>query len=194
MAEGQNIQGASASGPEGGFAAFISYLSKVVDPIGKYGGAIGSIALAVMMFLTVVDVLGRFIGGFEVIHDLAGFVGPVPGSFELTELLLGLLIAFSLGYCALHKGHIRVDLLLQYTGRKQTLWFDIFAYGISFLFYCVLAWQAWKNAGNLHNNTLATSVLSIPVYPFAFILVAGASILALVLLRDLLKSIEGVMK
>jgi TRAP-type transport system small permease protein len=194
MVEGQNVQMPKAPDAEGGFARFISYLSKVVDPIGKYGGAIGSAVLAVMMFLTVVDVLGRFIGGFDVIHKLAGFIGPVPGSFEMTELMLGLLIAFGLGYCATHKGHIRVDLLLQYTTRKQTLWFDIFAYGISFLFYCVLAWQCWSNAANLKGNQLATSVLSIPVYPFAFILVLGASILALVLLRDLLKSIEGVMK
>jgi TRAP-type C4-dicarboxylate transport system permease small subunit len=183
-----------AAAPAGGFARFISSLSKLIDPVARYGGVVGGFALAFMMFLTVFDVLGRAVGGISFIHNIASFIGPVPGSLEMTELLLGILVSFGLGYCALRKGHIRVDLVMQYTSRKQNLWFDIFTYGFSFLFYCGVAWQAWNNGFSIYANQLTTANLSIPVFPFPFVLVLGAAIIALVLLRDFLKSIEEVRK
>jgi TRAP-type C4-dicarboxylate transport system permease small subunit len=177
-----------------GFSKFIAGLSKVVDPLCKVGGAIGGFALAYMMFLTIIDVLGRAIGSSDAIHKAMSFVGPVPGSLEMTELMLGVLISFGLGYTALKKGHIRVDLLLQYTSQKQNYWFDVITYLLSFVFYCGVTWQAWLNGFSLYGNHLSTANLHIPIYPFPFILVLGAAIVALVFLRDFLKAVEEVMR
>ncbi len=185
---------AAGGAPAGGFSKFIYYLSKVVDPLSKYGGAVGCVAVAFMMFMTVVDVLGRYLGGYDVIHNAIGFFRPVPGSLEMTQLLLGVLISFGLGYCALKKGHIRVDLVLQYTSKKVTAWFDVFTYGISCLFYCGVVWQAWNNGASLISDQLKTAVLGIPIYPFPFVLMVGAAIIALVLLRDLFESVAEVTK
>ena len=192
--DGQTSQQIASPVPAGCFAKFVSYLSKVVYPIGKYGGAVGCVALAFMMFMTVVDVLGRYLGWYDVIHNVIGFFRPVPGSLEMTQLLLGVLISFGLGYCALKKGHIRVDLVLQYTSKKVTSWFDVFTYGISFLFYCGVIWQAWNNGFSLYSDQLKTAVLGIPIYPFPFVLMVGGAIIALVLLRDLFKSLEEARK
>jgi TRAP-type C4-dicarboxylate transport system permease small subunit len=177
-----------------GFSKLIAGMSKIVDPLCKWGGAIGGFALAYMMFMTVLDVLGRAIGGVNFIHKVISVIGPVPGSLEMTEIMLGILISFGLGYTALKKGHIRVDLLLQYTSKKQTSWFDVFTYFLSFALYCGITWQAWLNGFSLFKDQLRTAVLSIPVFPFSFILVMGAAIVALVFLRDFLKSIEEVMR
>ncbi len=191
--EGPTNQAVARAAPTGGYAKFIAALNRVIDPIAKYGGYIGSVALAFMMFLTVFDVLGRGFGSWAWVHDHLG-VGPIQGSMELTELALGVLVTFALGYCALRKGHIRVDLIMQYTSRKQNLVFDLFTYAISCLFYIGIAWQAVNNGIAIHENQLETASLAIPVYPFAFILVIGASIMALVLLRDFLATIEEVRK
>lgn len=188
-----NIAAAGAA-PAGGFSKFIYYLSKVVDPLSQYGGWIAAVALAFMMFMTVIDILGRKIGGFSFIHSIGGFIGPVPGSLEMTELGLGVLISFGLGYTASKKGHIRVDLLLQYTSKKQTSWFDLCTYLLSFLMYCGVAWQAWKIGMSIYSSQLKTAVLGISIFPFPFVLVLGASIMALVFLRDFLTSIEEVSK
>jgi TRAP-type C4-dicarboxylate transport system permease small subunit len=190
--EGQTNRAATRSAPADGFARFVSGLSKVIDPIARYGGAIGAGILAFMMFLTVIDVLGRFLGGFEIVRDYLSFMGPVSGSMEMTELALGILVTFGLGYCALHKGHIRVDLLLQYTSRKANLWFDIFTYAISFIFFIGVVWQSWVTGFSIHESQLSTAVLSIPIYPFPFVMMLGLAILALVLIRDFLQSIEEV--
>ncbi len=183
---------AAGGAPEGGFSKFIYYLSKVVDPLSKYGGWVGAVSLAFMMFMTVIDILGRKIGDVSFLHTIG--VGPVPGSLEMTELGLGVLISFGLGYTASKKGHIRVDLLLTYTNKKQTSWFDLFTYLLSFLMYCGIAWQAWKIGVSIYASQLKTAVLGISIFPFPFVLVLGASIMALVLLRDFLTSIKEVSK
>jgi TRAP-type C4-dicarboxylate transport system permease small subunit len=188
----QTDTAAVGAAPVGGFSKFIYYLSKVVDPITRFGSWISATALAFMMFMTVTDVLGRKFGGFSFVHTLAGFIGPVPGSLEITELVLGIVIAFGLGYTASKKGHIRVDLLLTYATKKQTAWFDVFTYFLSFVMYCGIAWQAWKIGMSIYASQLKTAVLSISIFPFPFVLVLGAAIVALVFLRDFLISIKEV--
>ncbi len=188
----QTKAAAANAAPAGGFSKFIYYLSKVVDPLSKYGGWVGATSLAFMMFMTVIDILGRKIGDFSFLHNIG--IGPVPGSLEMTELGLGVLISCGLGYTASKKGHIRVDLLLTYTTKKQTSWFDLFTYLLSFLMYCGIAWQAWKIGISIYAGQLKTAVLGISIFPFPFVLVLGAAIVALVLLRDFLTSIEEVVK
>jgi len=177
-----------------GFSRFIAGISKVIDPLAKYGGYVASVSLAFMMFLTVLDVIGRKLGDWSFIQQHLDFIGPISGSLEMTELGLGVLVSLGLGYCALKKGHIRVDLIMQYTSRKANQWFDVFAYGISALFYCAVAWQAWNNGFSIIANDLKTAVLMIPIYPFPFVLVLGAAILALVFFRDFFNAIEEVRK
>jgi TRAP-type transport system small permease protein len=182
-----------ASRSPGGFARFINGYSKVVDPIAKYGGSIGAAALAIMMFLTVFDVLGRAIGG-SWIHNITTFFKPISGTTEITEFLMSILVVFGLGYMALHKGHIRVDLILQYTSKKVTQWIDVYTYFFSTALYVLITWQCWYNVTSKYSSGLTSATLLIPLYPFIFITMIGSGILTLVLLRDLLKSIEEVGK
>jgi TRAP-type C4-dicarboxylate transport system permease small subunit len=170
--------------PPNALAIVIKFLSRVVSPLsGVLGAVIASTAIAAMMFLTFFDVAGRFV-----------LNKPISGSLEVTEYLMGLLVSFGLGYCALKKGHIRVDLIMQYTSRKVNLWFDLFAYGISFLMYIFITWQIWQYGVSKYTSKMTSSVLLIPVYPFAFIMAIGAAFLVLVFLRDFLQSIEEVSK
>jgi TRAP-type C4-dicarboxylate transport system permease small subunit len=167
-------------------------MDKVVNPLAKYGSYIGALFLAVMMFLTFFDVISNQLGKWAVINSRTDFFGPIIGGQELVELLMLVAVSFALAYCALRQGHIRVDLIMQYTSKKANLWFDIFAYGVSMLFYVIIAWQAFKyGLDNIHDKNV-TTILTIPTYPFNFIVFIGSVINTLVFLRDFLKSIEGV--
>jgi TRAP-type transport system small permease protein len=192
--EGQDTQAGPASKSPGGFAKFIGRYSKIVDPIARYGGAIGATALAIMMFLTVFDVLGRFIGGFEWVHNITSFFKPITGTTEITEFLMSILVVFGLGYMALHKGHIRVDLILQYTSKKMNQWIDVYTYFLSSALYILITWQCWYNVTSKYESGLTSATLLIPLYPFIFITMIGSGVLALVLFRDFLKSIDEVRK
>jgi TRAP-type transport system small permease protein len=177
-----------------GFTRFINGYSKVVDPIAKYGGGVGAIALAIMMFLTVFDVLGRAIGGINWVHNITTFFKPISGTTELTEFLMSILVVFGLGYMALHKGHIRVDLVLQYTSKKLTQWIDVYTYFFSAALYIMITWQCWYNVTSKYNSNLTSATLLIPLYPFIFITMIGAGICALILIRDFLKAVDEVRK
>jgi TRAP-type transport system small permease protein len=173
----------------------ILVLSRIVEPLsGVFGAAIASAMLAAMMFLTFCDVVGSQVGRIHFISDHTGFFKPIIGSQEVTELMMVILVSFALAYCALHKGHIRVDILMQYTSNKVNHWFNIFAYGISSIFFAFIVWQAWLYAWDNISTHVVTAVLLIPVYPFNFLLVIGAATTVLIFLRDFLRSIEEVIK
>jgi TRAP-type transport system small permease protein len=169
--------------PVTGMGKAVKLLEKITIPLGTAGLAIGCTMIALMMFLTFFDVGGRFL-----------LNKPITGSLELTEFMMSMVASFGIGYCALRKGHIRVDLILQYTSKKTTAWFDVFTYAISCSFYAVLTWQSFNNAISQMNSKLTSSVLFIPVYPFVFLLVIGTTILTLILLKDTLQSIDEVKK
>ena len=168
--------------PMSGLAKFVIHLSKVIDPlVNIVGVTIACISLAAMMFLTFFDVAGR--------HMLNK---PIVGSLEIIEFLMVLLVTFGLGYCALKNGHIRVDVIMQFTTRKVNLWFDIFAYCISCIFYIFITWRVWLYGISIYKGNLTSPTLLIPVYPFVFLLSVGAAFVALVFLREFLKSIDEV--
>jgi TRAP-type C4-dicarboxylate transport system permease small subunit len=166
-----------------GLAKVGAFLDKIVGPLSRYGLVLACCVLAGMMFLTFFDVGGRFV-----------LNKPITGSLELTEFMMSVLASFGIGYCAMRKGHIRVDLLMQYTSKRANLWFDVCTYAISCLFYAVVTWQSWNDAISQLNSKLTSSVLFIPVYPFVFVLVIGVGILTLIMLKDLLYSINEVRK
>jgi TRAP-type transport system small permease protein len=197
MAEktGKDMEIISTPNSTRGLARLVSYLDKVINPVsGIAGAAIAATALATMMFLTFVDVAGGQLGKLSFINSHTSFFKPILGSQEITELIMLTLVAFALSYTALKKNHIRVDLIMQYTSRKANLWFDIFTYGISCIFYIFIAWQGWIYGMSNITDHKVTNVLEIPFYPFNFILVIGAAIAVLVFFRDFLKSIEEVAK
>lgn len=170
----------------------IFYLSKVLDPLAVVGAVIACASLAAMMFLTFFDVAGTQLGKVGFIHNLTDFFRPIIGSQEITELMMVVLVAFALSYTALRKGHIRVDLVMQYTSKKANHWFDVFTYGFSCIMYILIAWQAWVYAFDNLDTGVVSTILSVPIPPFNFLLVIGAGLAALVFLRDFLKSIEEV--
>jgi TRAP-type C4-dicarboxylate transport system permease small subunit len=181
--ENQTRKVAVAGNYPGGLGIIIAFLSRLVDPLIKLGVIIAGTALFAMMTMTFVDVAGRW-----VINK------PIPGSIELTEFYMALIAAFGIGYCGLRKGHIRVDILFQYAPQKVNRWLDILAYGLTFIIFFVVTWRVFLNAVSSLQAGQTSAILHIPNYPFIFIVVIGAAILSLVMLRDLLKSIAEVMK
>lgn len=170
-------------------------LNKIIDPLcGIVGALIASVMLAAMMFLTFADVIGGQLGKLSFITDHTGLIKPIVGSQEMTEIMMLVLVSFALGYCALQKGHIRVDLLFQFTPSRVTRWFSILAYGVSCVFYALITWQGWLFAWDNLSSGMVSSVLLIPIYPFNFLMVAGAAIIVLVFLRDFLESIQEVVR
>jgi TRAP-type C4-dicarboxylate transport system permease small subunit len=177
---------------KGLLASIVHCLDIVVNPTCKYGAYISAFMLAALMFLTFIDTIFGRLGKWSLINSQTNFFGPIVGSQEVSELLMLVFIVFALAYCAREQGHIRVDLILQHVSPKANLGFDIIANFFSFIFYIFITWQAIQFGLDNIRDKSVTTILTIPHTPFNFILAVGAALVALVFLRDFLKSIKEV--
>jgi len=151
-------------------------LSRIITPVTRILFYIGLVFLAGMMFLTAADVIGRYF-----------LNSPVLGSFEITEYLMVILMASSLAYCGIMKGHVEIELV---TDRLPDSTQSILGCVTSFLglgLFVFITWQSFIYIGDLAASKAATTVLLIPAWPFVLILAIGLTVFCLVLLLRFLE-------
>ena len=129
-------------------------------------GVAASIILLAMMLLTTVDVVARYV-----------FNRPLRGAFEITELLLLVLIFAGLPLVSFTNEHAVMDFIDRLLGRRTLRGLqgvvDLTSAGLMF----VLAWLVWRKADRIWAYQDATDVLRILYGPFVYFM-AGALALA----------------
>ena len=119
---------------------------------------VGATALTLMMLLTAVDVCLRYI-----------FDSPITGSYELTEFMMAILVAFGLAYTAVHQGHINVDLLITNTSQRTQAVINSITALLSVGFFVLMTWRSFFYAEKLRIDGYTSQSLLIPTYPFAYV-------------------------
>jgi TRAP-type transport system small permease protein len=132
--------------------------SRVADVV--LGGAASAILLA-MVLLTVVDVVARYV-----------FNRPVRGAFEVTELMLVVLIFAGLPLVSYAEEHAVMDFIDRVLGPRgrRTLHRAVQAACAGFMF--LLAWLTWLKADRIWAYRDATDVLRIVYGPFVYFMAA----------------------
>jgi TRAP-type C4-dicarboxylate transport system permease small subunit len=161
------------------FKKLVARSGKVADRIIRWINHAGVTVLAMMMFLTVTDVTLRY-----------GFNKPVLGSFEITEFMMTILAACTIGYAAVLKAHVNVDLVFTRLPERIQGIISVFTSLVCVAFFGLMSWRNIYQSSVLRNAHSVSSALSIPEFPFVFILGIGFGIIALVFLVELLKSIK----
>lgn len=132
-------------------------------------GVIAAAVLFAMMMLTAVDVVGRYV-----------LNRPVPGAFEVTEMMLAALIYCGLPLVSQRREHIVIDTFdyLMSRGVKRAL--DMAAEVLCSATLFGLAWLVFRRAGRVAEYGDTTNVLKLPLAPLAYLmaamLLAGAMI------------------
>jgi TRAP-type transport system small permease protein len=129
---------------------------------------LAGVALMSMMFLTAVDVVGRYF-----------FARSVPGAFELTELMLVVIIFLALPSLSYSGGQIETDLFE--SAMPPALWRGLYRAARLLAAFCLayVAWKSWTKAGNM-KITDTTSALGIALLPFAYLITIMTALAALV--------------
>jgi TRAP-type C4-dicarboxylate transport system permease small subunit len=120
-------------------------------------GAGASAILLLLMLLTFVDVVARYV-----------FNRPVSGAFEVTELLLLILIFAGLPLVSYADEHVTMDFidrLLSERGRRRL---QHGVHVISAAVLALLAWLVWLKADRIWGYRDATDVLRIVYGPFVY--------------------------
>ncbi len=129
-----------------------------------------------MMLLTAVDVGGRYL-----------FRSPIMGVFELTEFMMVCVVFLSLAFTQSEKGHIEVDLVVRRFPKHLQHAVSVVNNLLTFLVLGLIAWKGFERALEVMELEEVSGTLSIPVYPFLFVVSLGAGVMALEILGDLMK-------
>ena len=120
-------------------------------------GIAASLILFLMMLLTFVDVVARYLFNF-----------PLRGGFEITELMLLVLIFAGLPLVSHADEHVTMDFIdrmLPEAGRRFLVRL-VHAVCAAVMFF--LTWQVWIKAGRISGYGDTTDVLRILVGPFVY--------------------------
>jgi len=145
------------------------------------GVAIGAAFLTGMMVLIVANIIYRLFGHV------------IPGSYEISTLMIVVAVAFALGYAAVHNSHIVVKIVVaRFSQRWQSI-LGVLMSLISIGTWAVIAWASY-NVLSQRWLTEMTDLLDIPYLPFRMIFVLGLVVFCLVYVTDLVNALRQVVK
>ncbi len=160
------------------------WLKKLIEPFSRVVNSVGVAFLVAMMLLTTVDVGLRY-----------ALNRPITGSYELTQFMMTILVAFGLAYTAVHKGHINVDMVIIRLSPRVQAVTNATTCLLSLGVFALVAWQSIKYGESLRLAGLTSAQLLVPIYPFVFVIAFGSILLCLVFVYNLLeylgKVVEG---
>jgi TRAP-type transport system small permease protein len=120
-------------------------------------GVAASTILFAMMLLTFADVVGRYL-----------FNRPVPGAFEVTELMLLVLIFAGLPMVVHADEHAVMDFIDRAVGPRGRDTVARIVQGLGAAVMFLLAWLVWGKADRIWEYRDATDVLRIVYGPFVY--------------------------
>lgn len=179
----EEVDSNSAVGP--GLARATSTLERFnqrFDPIVRGVMYVGAAILFLWTCFMFVDVLLRYV-----------FNRPIPGSIDITSLVLVFLTFFAVAYTQLQKGHITVDLVTSKLTPRAELALSTAMYIISTAIIGVLVWRGVLNTIHYHNIG-AMGPSGISFLPGAAAVPFGGTFLFVTFLRDLITKIVECVK
>ncbi len=144
----------------------------------KYMDWVAGIVLVLMMLLTSLDVILRYLGK------------PIIGTYDLVTLGAAFVFGFALPKTSWDKIHVTVDVLVIFMVDRHPRIkdiFDIFNKVIALLFFVLLGWNFAKLGMTYSKVGEGTLTLAVPLYPIAYLLGLCCVVQCLVLVADIVK-------
>jgi len=136
-----------------------------------------------MMASTVIDVVGAKV-----------FKWPLPVGTEAVYLFQVIAIAAAIAFAQIDGRHIRVELFVDKLPRRARAFFHGLASLLGLVLFVILIWESYEYGQALRFAKDVTATSQIPLFPFAFWLTLSFIPVCLILLGELLNSIQEVFK
>lgn len=121
-------------------------------------------ALLGILFLTVADIIGR-----------SAFRRPVPGTVEMTGMILVVVVFMAVAHSEDMGDHITIDLLYERAGTRLRLFLDVFADLLTIAVVGLLSYQLYQFTLRNQASGAETPVLDLPVWPFVLVAAVGSA-------------------
>ena len=146
---------------------------KSLDTLVRILSYAGTSFLIVLIGLSTVDVVLRYF-----------FNSPIPGTIEIIELTMVVLVFFSIAYTHVTKSHVRVEVLSGVLKPSGKLILESIA---CFNSIVVLLLVIWRSAVFAFETPDMTMIHGIPITPFAALVPLGSILMLLLFIRDYLE-------
>jgi TRAP-type C4-dicarboxylate transport system permease small subunit len=137
---------------------------------------IGGVALTLMMFLTVSDVIMRALG-----H-------PILGTYEVVSLTLAIVIGFTIPVVSLDKGHVYMEVLLDKLSGNGRAVMITFTRVLCIILFFIIGYNLFRVGNEFHASGEVSSTLKIPFFPMAYGVGICCFIECLVFVADIIRA------
>ena len=151
-------------------------------PLSRWLNWAGAGVLILMALLVCANIVTRLFGQ------------PIRGTFELVEFSLVIVISFSLAYGSVTRCHTAVDLLVRRFSQRTQAVIDSITCLIGIGLFALVAWRCCLLAARLWRIGEVSTTLWIPFFPLLYGVAVSCTLVCLVLLIDLSKSLAQVVR
>ena len=125
-----------------------------------------------------------------------GFVigKPLPGDFELTEILVAVAVFSFLPYCQLTDANVTADLFTARAGPRTVAALGLLAALLALAIGVLLLWRTWAGMIDYRQFVETTAILKIPIWVAYVPAVASLALLVLACVVVLLKNARALMR
>lgn len=141
---------------------------RMLGLLGRVADFISSVALFGLMAMGFVDVIGR-----NLLNK------PLPGTIELTELLMATMIFAVLPSISRQNDHVVIDLLDAVVPARFKRAQLAFANSLGVIAFAVICWQVWVEAGKTAKYGVTTPYFEIPLAPTLYVMSVMAALASL---------------
>jgi TRAP-type C4-dicarboxylate transport system permease small subunit len=143
----------------------------VAAPLCRLLTLVAAGCLALMAVLSVVDVFGRYL-----------LNRPLPGTLELSEFCLALLVFFGLGSTGLSNSQVVVDIVIERLPPRLRAATEAANAILGAGLWGLIAWRSADQAWHVAQKSEVSTILALPAAPFIYAVAFGSAVMVLALL------------
>jgi TRAP-type C4-dicarboxylate transport system permease small subunit len=147
--------------------------------VSNVGVMISMALLLCVMFFTTADVTCRYFG-----H-------PIPGSYQISELVLVWIVCLAWPFATWNKGHIRVEMLLLKFPQRVRETLEFMSSLLTLCIFGLIFWQGIEMIMMTIRLNELVSIIDVPLYPFLIVVPLGALLVCPVVLVQLAQWVAG---
>ena len=162
----------------GFYQRYVAVLRGVVSALGVVAG----VAVAAMIVVTCIDVVGRRFGR------------PLKGTYDIVEILGAMTIAGGLPYTTACKGHVAIEFFFQRLSRLGRVLVDTLVRMITIPMFSFLTWRFIRYGLEIKASGQGTSTMGWPIFWLPWWMALCSGVMVLVILYHLVHPGKELMK
>lgn len=163
-----------------GFSKSVQSFAARYLKVSTYAAVLGGVCVLVIMVYTTADVTGRYL-----------FNKPIPGSFEVGQLLMVFVVFLGLAYAQALGRHLRIEVFFQRASPRGQFILDMVALFIGLGLFSITSWQAANYALEAwQKHEEMQGLWSIPQFPGKLGFAIGVFALCVQYVIDIIRRIN----